>query len=77
VTIIATCGCTLTDDDGEDGMGHQVNWKSETRDCQPSVSYGTLCNKCLKQYREWGIVLETEADEMAYFDSVQTDQQQE
>ena len=70
MTIIATCCCELTDDDGEDGMGHQVSWQSEDCDAMTgfhrSVSYGTLCNKCLTKYREWGIILETESEANAW-----------
>ena len=70
MTIQLSCGCVATDDDGEDGMGHLVSWKSEDCDAMTgfhnSVSYGSLCNKCLAKYQEWGIVLETEADENAW-----------
>lgn len=73
MTIFASCGHKCRDDDGPDGMGNLVSWKAEGCDpidgFHPAVEYGTLCNKCLGKYRAAGLLLDTEADELAYLES--------
>lgn len=45
MTYILTCGCK-----SEYG-GFPCEWDSETRECEPAVAYGSLCEK---HYAEYG-----------------------
>jgi hypothetical protein len=42
--MILTCGCRV--DDG----GIACEWDTETRECEPAVAYGVLCEQ---HYAEW------------------------
>lgn len=67
MTIVASCGHTLNDSDGEDGMGHMLAIKGLSRECRPAVHYGSYCSKCRDQLMsEPGMVLHTEEDEIAW-----------
>ena len=72
MTIIGSCGHELTENDGEHGLGFDVMYQSESCDAlsgfHRSVTYASVCGKCLEQYREWGILFETEAESDAWLD---------
>lgn len=55
MSIFATCGHKLTD---EEGMGTMVSTPDFTRKGEPCLSYPTLCNKCLEEYKKEGLVIE-------------------
>lgn len=46
MTIIASCGHQLGDDEGPDGMGWPLATRSFTRECTPAVSFGVYCTVC-------------------------------
>ena len=49
MSIIASCGHTLTE---EEGMGTMIKIPEVTRDGTQCTSYPVVCNKCLKWYKE-------------------------
>lgn len=66
MTIIASCGHVLTDDDGEDGMGTQIAIKSWSRENTEQVCYMNVCTPCIQRYRDEGVLLEDQAAINAY-----------
>lgn len=59
MSVTATCGCVLTD---EEGFGISIHIKGQCKDGSKSVDYVTLCNKCLKWYRAKGLELKTKKE---------------
>jgi hypothetical protein len=60
MSIIATCGHTLSK---EEGLGTTIAIKDYERDGSRSISYPTLCNKCLKWYRKKKLELKTKEEQ--------------
>ena len=73
MTIVGTCGHELNEQDGEDGMGFDVMYQGEDCDALTgfyrTVSYASVCGKCLKQYQDLGITFKTEAESNAWLDA--------
>ena len=69
--IIGSCGHEL---DGPDGWGYDTITKSESCDpiggFGPAISYETVCKSCRDQYKEWGILFESEDAAFKWIDSV-------
>ena len=72
MSVIGSCGCNLAESDGEHGLGFPVMYESEGCDAMSgfyrSVTYASVCAKCREKYREWGVLLETEAEADAWID---------
>lgn len=66
MSIQASCGHILSENDGPDGMGHSIAIKSESRECRPAVAYPTVCTPCLARYRAQDLILTSDADEFAW-----------
>lgn len=49
MTIIASCGHELSDDEGPYGLGFNLAVRSQSREGEPAVQYGVYCTKC----RDW------------------------
>lgn len=65
--IVASCGHTLTEHDGEDGMGFHLATKGWSRESRPAVEYGVYCTRCKDQLlAEPGVVLHSEEEELAW-----------
>ena len=60
MSVIATCGHTLTE---EKGLGTTIAVKDYCKDGSKAIGYPTLCNKCLKWYREKKLELKTEEEQ--------------
>jgi len=60
MSIIATCGHKLTD---KEEHGTTIPVKDYSRDCKKVISYTTLCDECLKWYRENGLELKTRQEQ--------------
>jgi hypothetical protein len=60
MSIIATCGHILTE---EEGLGITIAVKDYCKDGSKAIGYPTLCNKCLKWYRKKKLELKTEAEQ--------------
>ena len=73
MTIIGSCGHELADTDGQDGLGFPVMYQSETCDAiegfQRSITYANVCAACKEQYRDWGILFETEGEAHAWLEA--------
>lgn len=67
MSIIASCGHTLTEHDGEDGMGFHLATKGWSREGRPAVEFGVYCARCRDQLlAEPGVVLHSEEEELAW-----------
>ena len=60
MTIQASCGHVLSENDGPDGMGHQLSVRTWSSDGTRAVSYRSACSLCRQQMLEAGVVLLTE-----------------
>lgn len=69
MSIIASCGHELKDDDGENGMGWPVYVASYCRDGSPAIAYMVVCSKCLKWYEAERLLLNTEDAQNAHLTS--------
>ena len=63
MTTYATCGHLLTEDED---LGVMLSVTGYGRECDLAVFYGSYCDKCAKELREGGYVLETEEEEHAW-----------
>ena len=57
MTVIATCGHTLTK---QEDMGINIMVKDQHKDGSKAVSYIVVCTKCYEWYKKEGIILRTE-----------------
>lgn len=55
MTIIASCGHTLTDKEGEDGLGWPIVVKDFTRNGELATAHLTVCKACFEMYKSEGI----------------------
>lgn len=69
MTIIASCGHALADDEGPDGLGYPLALKATSADWSNAVHYVVFCEKCYLHAKEQGLILENEAEQMKYLNS--------
>ncbi len=60
MSVIATCGHTLTE---KEGLGVTIAIKDHCKDGSQAISYPTLCNKCLKWYKKKNLELKTKQEQ--------------
>jgi hypothetical protein len=58
MTVIATCGHTLTK---EEALGTTIAVKDRDKKGRHCVSYPTVCNKCLEWYKKKRLILTEKA----------------
>ena len=66
MTIIATCGHEIPEVDDQ----YSITCKERTREGERCLSYEVVCLKCQKLFREWDLILDTEAEEQAWLEGV-------
>jgi hypothetical protein len=52
--IIGSCGHELSKNEDD----YLISWRSQTRDCEESISYGSICENCEKIYKKENIFLD-------------------
>lgn len=70
--IIGTCGHEISKEWWDSGNG-SIAYKEFTNDYENerianAVSYGLVCEKCKKDYEEWGILLYNEDEEKLWME---------
>lgn len=68
MTVIASCGHTLREDEGDGGMGWSLAIKSHSREWDRAVMYGVYCTACRDRYMAEGLVLLSEKAERRWLD---------
>ena len=63
MTVFASCYHELTEDED---LGILLSVTGYDRECERTYYYGSYCNKCAKELRDGGYVLETEEEENAW-----------
>ena len=62
MTITASCGHRIPDNSEK----YSVAWKSHDLKDNRVINHGMVCMECQEEYRQWGIILDTEAEEQAW-----------
>jgi hypothetical protein len=66
MTIIATCGHDITN---EDLKKTEIHIMAFTRECKNAVAICAACSSCRKDYEAWGIVLHNQEEERAWLNN--------
>jgi hypothetical protein len=66
MSIIASCGHKLTNEDGPDGLGFDISVRETSADNRPAVAYRSVCKNCLERYQASGLLLNSYEEEIAY-----------
>ena len=62
MTIIATCGHEIPDNDAK----YSITRKGYTRENKRCLIHEVVCDNCHFLYRTWGDILDTEEEEQAW-----------